>query len=221
MSFFCNPVGRKIVMAVTGLCLTIFLVVHLLGNLSLFAGPNGINAYAEKLQSLGPIVWIFRAVIALLVGLHVFFGVTLTLENVAANPEKYAVSKKLKTTFASETMIWTGAGVGLFLAYHLAHFTARVTPGIVKDVDIAGRFDVFRMVTADFAKAGIAGVYVVAMVALFLHLSHGVQSLFQTLGVADDKSLPKFAFGGTALSRLFLLGYASIPLVILFGLLAR
>jgi succinate dehydrogenase / fumarate reductase cytochrome b subunit len=221
MSILCSSVGRKVLMAVTGVCLALFLVVHLLGNLSVFAGPDGINAYAEKLHSLGAFVWVFRAAIAALLAVHVWFGITLTLENSAANPAKYAVSRKLKATFSSETMIWTGLVVLAFLVYHILHFTARMTPDIVKDIDLRGRFDVYKMVTASFHHGAIALAYTVGIAALFLHLRHGLQSLFQTFGVVDDKSLPKVDAGGKTVSAVFLVGYCVIPLFILFGLFAR
>src|SRR5512134_1393579 len=105
MRFTTSSVGRKVLMGGTGLIMVLFVIVHLLGNTSIFAGPGGINAYAAKLHGLGPFVWVFRLFMGAMLAVHMVFGVLLTLENSAANPGKYAVKKMQKATFASETMI--------------------------------------------------------------------------------------------------------------------
>jgi len=210
-------------MAATGLFMVLFIVVHLLGNSSIFAGPDGINAYAAKLHGLGPFVWVFRLFMGALLAIHVVFGVLLTLENWAANPGKYAVKKMLKATFASETMIWTGLLLLCFVVYHLLQFTVRITPDIVLGNDAKGRVDVFTMVVSSFRVTPISLVYLAAMVTLFLHLSHGIQSIFQSIGLSNDKALLQYERYGTLLAVLFLLGYCSIPVLILagFGIFAR
>jgi len=221
MRLLSDSIGRKAVVAVTGLFMVLFVVVHLLGNSTIFAGPDGINAYAEKLHGLGPFVWAFRLVMLCLLGLHVIFAVLLTLENRAANPDKYAVKKMLKANFASETMIWTGLLLLSFLVYHLLQFTARVTPDIVLGNDAKNRVDVFTMVFTSFRITPIALVYVAAMVTLFLHLSHGIQSIFQSIGLNNDKTMPQFSVLGKVLSAIFLVGYSAIPVLILVGILAK
>ena len=221
MQLLTNAVGRKVLMAVTGIFMVLFIVVHLLGNSSIFVGPDGINAYAAKLHSLGPVVWVFRAVMLALLLVHVWFGVTLTLENSAANPAKYAVSRKLKATFSSETMIWTGLLLLAFIVWHLLQFTVRVTPDIVKGVDAQGRYDVFTMVLTSFQHTWIALMYVAFMIVLFLHLKHGIQSFFQTLGLSNEKTLPSYGALGMVLSVIFLVGYCSIPVTILAGILPK
>jgi len=221
MRLLSDSIGRKAVVAVTGLFMVLFVVVHLLGNSTIFVGPDGINAYAEKLHGLGPFVWAFRLVMLCLLGLHVIFAVLLTLENRAANPDKYAVKKMLKANFASETMIWTGLLLLSFLVYHLLQFTARVTPDIVLGNDAKNRVDVFTMVFTSFRITPIALVYVAAMVTLFLHLSHGIQSIFQSIGLNNDKTMPQFSVLGKVLSAIFLVGYSAIPVLILVGILAK
>jgi succinate dehydrogenase / fumarate reductase, cytochrome b subunit len=223
MHLLSNTVGRKVLMAVTGLFMLLFVTVHLLGNTSIFAGPDGINAYAAKLHGLGPFVWVFRIFMGVMLAIHMIFGVLLTLENSAANPGKYAVKKMAKATFASETMIWTGLLLLCFIVYHLLQFTVRITPDIVLGNDTKGRVDVFTMVVSSFRITPISLVYLAAMVVLFLHLSHGIQSVFQSLGLSNDKALPQYERYGTLLSVLFLLGYCSIPVLILagFGIFAR
>jgi succinate dehydrogenase / fumarate reductase cytochrome b subunit len=221
MQLLTNTVGRKVLMGSSGILMVLFVIVHLLGNSSIFVGPDGINAYAEKLHSLGPLVWIFRAVMLALLLVHVWFGIALTLENSAANPAKYAVNRKLKATFSSETMIWTGLLLLAFIVYHLLQFTVRITPDIVKGVDAQGRYDVFTMVVTSFRSTSISLIYVAAMVALFLHLNHGIQSFFQTLGLSDDRTLPTYGALGKVLSVIFLVGYCAIPVTILAGILTR
>ena len=129
----------------------------------------------------------------------------------------------LKASFASEPMIWTGLLLLAFLAYPLAQFTLRVTPDIIPAALVNRPGDVFSMVVASFRVTPISLVYIAAMVALFLHLSHGIQSVFQSLGLSNDKALPQYERYGKLLSALFLLGYCSIPVLILagFGIFAR
>lgn len=220
MRLFSDSIGRKAVMAVTGLLMVLFVIGHLLGNLTIFAGPNGINSYAEHLHALPPVVWGTRIVMGVAVVLHVILSIQITLENWAANPEKYAVSRSLRATFASKNMIWTGVIVGAFIGYHLAHFTFHVTPSLVLGTDALGRFDVYTMVVASLASAAIGGVYVASMVALFLHLTHGIQSLFQTLGLSNAKLLPQYGLWGKVASVIFLVGFGAIPVAILARFLA-
>jgi succinate dehydrogenase / fumarate reductase cytochrome b subunit len=208
-------------MAGSGLFMVLFVIVHLLGNSSVFIGPDGINAYAEKLRGLGPFVWVFRLFMLAMLGIHLLFGILLTLDNWSANPEKYKVKKMLKATFASETMIWTGALLLVFIVYHLLQFTVRITPDVVLGEDAKGRFDVFTMMTSSFRHAPIVAIYVAAMVTLYLHLSHGMQSIFQSIGWNNDKTLPTYTRIGQVLAVVFLLGYSAIPVLILSGILTK
>jgi succinate dehydrogenase / fumarate reductase cytochrome b subunit len=219
MRLFSDSIGRKAVMAVTGLLMVLFVIGHLLGNLTIFSGANGLNAYAAKLQSLTPVVWSNRLVMGVAVILHLILSIQITLENNAANPTQYAVKKSLRATFASKNMIWTGLIVGTFIGYHLLHFTIRATPGLVLATDAAGRFDVYTMVVQSLGRGLIGLVYVVATISLFLHLSHGIQSTFQTLGLSNAKLLPMYGTAGKVLSAFFLIGLGAIPVVILVGLL--
>jgi succinate dehydrogenase / fumarate reductase cytochrome b subunit len=208
-------------MAITGLLMVLFVVGHLLGNLSIFAGADGINTYAAKLHSLAAVVWLTRVVMLTAVGFHLVISIQITLENNRANPTPYAVDRKLRTSFAGKNMIWTGLLLGAFIVFHLFHFTVRSIPGVVQIQDTLGRFDVFAMVADAFGHAITALVYVVAMVSLFLHLTHGIQSTFQSLGLNNPKTMPGFVKFGTALSVIFLIGYGSIPVAIFFGLIGK
>lgn len=222
MRLFSDSIGRKAVMAVTGLLMVLFVVGHLLGNLTIFAGPDGINAYAAKLHGeLTPVVWGTRIVMIVAVLLHLYLAIQITIENSAAKPDRYAVQNHLRATFASKTMIWTGVILGVFVLWHLLQFTFRVTPNLVLGEDSLGRFDVYTMVVNAFASALNSIAYVVAMVALFLHLSHGIQSSLQTLGLSNAVMLPRYGVAGKVLSGVFLVGFAAIPVVILVGFLSK
>ncbi len=219
MNLFTSTVGRKVLMAVTGLLLVLFITVHLLGNLSVFAGPDGINAYAKHLHDLGPLVWIFRLIMLCLFAVHITFGIQLYLENRAATPENYAIQKTLVTTFSAKTMIFTGLIILVFLLYHLLHFTVQVTnPDISAHhlpLDAAMRPDVFSMVVLSFQKAFIAIVYIIGMIALGLHLAHGVSSWVQTIGLSTGPSQDKVRVIGKFLAIVYALAYIAIPLFIL------
>ena len=219
MRILTSSVGRKILMSITGQLLIIFVLIHLIGNSTIFFGPNGINAYAEHLHSLPPLVWAFRLFMLAAVAVHICYGVMLTLENKAANPGAYAVKRQLKASFASENMVWTGVLIGCFIVYHLIQFTIHGTPDVVVGLDTANRPDVFRMVVTSFSNGLISLVYAAAMVMLFLHLSHGIPSFLQTMGWNNEKTIPVFGTGGKVISAFLMVAYISIPAVILAGLL--
>ncbi len=221
MSLFANAVGRKVLMGATGLFMLLFVLAHLLGNSSIFAGREALNAYAEHLHALGPLVWIARIVMGTMLAVHLFFGIILTMENSDANPTKYAVNKTLKANFFSQTMIWTGLLILGFLAFHLAQFTLRITPDITAEAAAKKPGDVFTMVVTSFNYLAIFGVYVGAMVALFCHLTHGIQSIFQSLGLSNKCTLPKVTSFGKVLATLLLLGYCAIPVAIITGILTK
>ena len=213
-----SSVGRKIIMAVTGIVLVAFVCVHLLGNSSMFVGADAINAYAQKLHSLGPFVWVFRLVMLVAFALHIAFGIQLTLENKAATPEANVQVKRLKTGFGAETMIVSGLVLLAFVIYHLLHFTVRVTnPEIYVPLGGHGMVDVYFMVVNGFKSVLPVIIYLAGMLFLFLHVSHGFQSLFQTLGLSNDKSLPVTGTVSKLVGFVLLLGYIAIPLSIVFG----
>ncbi len=214
-----STVGRKILMAVTGLMLVGFVTVHLLGNLSVFAGPDGINAYAVKLHSLGALVWVFRLAMLAIFAVHITLGIQLSMENRTATPVNYSIKSRMKTTFSSESMLYTGLILLAFLIYHLFHFTVQITnPEISANtlpLDAMMRPDVYSMVVLSFQKVFISLVYIVGMLALFLHLTHGLSSFVQTFGLNNGPSLEKVTLGGKLVAVGFLVAYVAIPVLIL------
>lgn len=219
MNLLKSTVGRKILMAVTGLMLISFISVHLLGNLSVFAGADGINAYAKHLHDLGPLVWVFRLAMLVIFAVHITFAVQLYLENRAATPDSYAVQKTLVTTFSAKTMIFTGLIILAFLLYHLLHFTVQITNPELSahhlPLDAAMRPDVFTMVTLSFQNVFISLVYIIAMIALMLHLMHGISSWVQTFGWSTGSSQDKVNALGKLVAIAFGLAYIAIPLLLL------
>lgn len=220
MSLLTGNVGRKVLMAVSGLFMVTFVVAHLLGNSTIFVGPDWINAYAEHLKELDLLVWPFRIFMFAMLSIHVFFGIMLTLENWGANPDKYAVSRRPRSTFAGRTMIWTGLLLLAFLVFHLLQFTFKITPEVVKVVDAQGRFDVYTMMVAGLRNKMVAAFYVLSMVALFLHTFHGIQSIFQSIGLNNDRTMPKFIMIGKISAVVFLVVFSAIPILILTWVLS-
>jgi succinate dehydrogenase / fumarate reductase cytochrome b subunit len=215
-----STVGRKILMAVTGQMMLLFVIIHLLGNTTIYFSK--LNAYAAALHALPVLLWMVRLFMAAMLCLHLFFGIVITLENKKAKPQPYSVTNHLSNTFAGRNMIWTGAVIGGFLVYHLLHFTIQVIDPAVsalRNPDALGRPDVLMMVVRSFQDIGIASLYVTSVAGLMLHLSHGVQSSLQTWGLNNERTLPIFVKMGTVLSVILFLGYAAIPVVIVAGLL--
>ncbi|ADU66852.1 succinate dehydrogenase cytochrome b subunit [Desulfurispirillum indicum] len=220
MQFIQSAVGRKIIMAVTGLCLVLFLFIHALGNLGVFSGPDGINAYADFLHSLGAGVWLFRIALGAIFVIHIAFAIQLTMENMAARPDNYTYKKDLRATFASKTMIYTGFVILAFAVYHLLHFTIRVTNPEIYGFDSLGRFDVFTMVVKGFSSVVVSLIYLIAMIALVLHTSHGIGSMFQSVGLNNDKALPVIQKVGKAVAIVLFIALISTPVAILIGIVS-
>ena len=227
MQLTSSSIGRKILMAITGQAMVLFAVVHLLGNSSIFGWLNGgINAYAEHLHSMPlPIIVGVRLILLAIVCVHIWFGITLTIENRGGRPQQYAVKSNQKVTFASENMIWTGVLLLAFLVYHLLHFTFQVispeTAALQNLVPLHNEMvpNVFGMVVAGFKNVFVSLIYAGAMAVLFLHLSHGIQSFFQTMGWSCDKSQPIIIKLGGLVALVLFLGYVTIPLTIFAGIL--
>jgi succinate dehydrogenase / fumarate reductase cytochrome b subunit len=221
MLFPTSTVGRKLVMAVTGLFMLVYVIAHVIGNYTIFAGA--INAYAEGLRHWPYIIvlWPSRTILLLSVVLHTWYGVVLKLENRKAKPEAYAVTRYRSASFAGRTMIWSGLAIAVFLVYHLLHFTFQVIDPALSALahpDSLGRPDVFTMVVESFGRMGIAALYVVGVLSLGIHLYHGIESSIQTLGLNNDRTLPVVVTIGITMSVLLFLMYAAIPVTIGTGL---
>lgn len=211
-------VGAKAVMAVTGLLLLLFVLAHMLGNLQVFLGPDALNGYAQKLQSLGGLLWVARIGLATILVLHVATAARLTRLNRQARPVGYAALSPQVTSYAARTMVLSGFVILAFVAFHLLHFTLGVThPEHFGHHDAQGRHDVYRMVVLGFQQAPVALLYVAAQALLALHISHGASSLFQSLGVTHPALRCVKERAGPALALLIFVGNVSMPLACLLG----
>ncbi len=209
------------IVALTGIILILFVVGHLLGNLQIFLGPDWINGYAQHLRDLGPLLWLVRIVLLATVIIHIYVTIRLAIDNRRARPEAYVQKHHVKASFASRHMVWSGLIVLAFIVYHLAHFTVRVTDprfALLKN-DPLGHYDVFSMMVYGFQNPYVSTFYVIGLFLLTLHLSHGSSSFFQSLGLNNQKLTPRLAFGGRVFAWLLFIGYTSIPIAILLGLI--
>jgi succinate dehydrogenase / fumarate reductase cytochrome b subunit len=214
-----SSLGKKYVMAITGLALFIFVIVHLAGNLQIFLGPDSINAYAKLLKSNLGLLWALRIGLLLIVVLHITTAIKLASANRRARPTAYTFKKPVASTFANRTILISGLIILVFIIFHLSHFTLGfVDPQYLHFEDPSRRHDVYRMMVKGFSNPIVSIFYILSMGLLLLHLSHGVSSLFQSLGLRSKKIfgfLDKFA----KLSALLIfLGNCAIPLAILAGM---
>ena len=215
-----SSIGKKALMALSGLALALFVLVHLAGNLLVFAGPDAMNAYAVKLRHFGPWLWVARGGLLSAALVHIWTSVALAVENRRARPRYYARYRARATSFVARFMLSTGVVFTAFLVYHLLHFTFRLThPEISNGVDALGRHDVYGMVVQSFQDRRLAVAYVIGVAAVCVHLSHGIASTFQTLGVNDERSLARVSLAGRLASAMVFLGYSAIPLAALLGYL--
>ena len=231
-SLFSSSIGRKFLMAFTGLVLFGFVTGHLVGNLQIFLPPEKINHYGHMLESLGGGLWLIRLFLLACVVVHIWLAIQLTLENRAARPESYGIDKINRATLASRVMARTGVVVLAFIIYHLLHFTVRAqhpewSEHTYRLADGTMVRDVYRMVVQGFSSLGVSAFYVVAVGLLSYHLAHGISSMFQTFGLKNEnwtRGLERFAaaycwayFLLNALIPLSVLGYVPV----LSGLIQR
>jgi succinate dehydrogenase / fumarate reductase cytochrome b subunit len=221
ISWLRSSIGKKALMAASGLLLVGFVVMHLLGNLLIYRGPEALNAYAKKLRDLGPMLWVTRGGLLAALVVHIVTSIQLSIENRKARPVRYARQRLAETTLAARTMLLSGILLLAYLVYHLLHFTFRITnPGISHATDALGRHDVYAMVMQSFAHPAIVLAYLAGVAVVCLHLSHGVASAFQTFGLTNERTLSLLTGLSRAFAALVFLGYASIPLAVLLGFIA-
>jgi succinate dehydrogenase / fumarate reductase cytochrome b subunit len=210
--FWRSTIGKKIVMAVTGLIGVGFVIGHMAGNLQVFLGPEKFNAYAAFLKSLGGLLWLVRAVLVAAVVLHVVAAVQLTRMRGKARPVAYrSGGQKEVSTIASRTIRWGGALLLFFIVFHILHFT---TLDIFPDYS---HTDAYGNVVKGFGKWWVVLLYVLAMAALGLHLFHGAWSSFRTLGASPASDQPLKRRVALLVAAIVWLGFTVIPLGVFFG----
>ena len=229
LRFWQSSIGRNIVVAVTGALLVFFLLGHVAGNLLIFQGRESINAYAQFLHEMlhGQGVWIARIGLLVCVVFHIWATVSLTIENRAARSQRYAYESTVQASKSSRIMIWSGLTILAFIVFHILHFTVRIDPDLANlpDVEYAEanpgekRHDVYAMMIKGFKNPLVSLFYVVSISLLCSHLSHGIASAFQTLGLRSRKASGFEHKLGWGISIALWVGFLSIPAAVMVGAL--
>lgn len=216
-AFIASTVGKKMVMAVTGIVLVLFVIGHMIGNLQVFLGPEALNHYAELLRELGHggLIWVVRGGLLAAVLLHIWAATALTLGSWSARPQGYRRRQQwTESTYASRTMRWGGPILLIFIVYHLLHFTTGTAHGDF----VVG--DVYHNVISGFSIWWVSAFYVFAQLVLGLHLYHGVWSMLQTLGLSHP-SYNRVRFGlSTLITAVVVVGNISIPVAVYTGVVS-
>lgn len=218
LKFFMGSVGSKVMMAVTGLGLWVFITGHLAGNLTAYVGRDAFNHYAETLHANPALIWAARLALLLAIPLHFLFAVRSTRANAEARPVPYAAENRTPARLAAKTMILSGMVIGVFILYHLGHFTLRVV-NVTEAKGPTGAFSPFDMLVQGFQNPFIAGFYIVGQVLLAQHLSHGIYSLFQHLGLWGRRWTPWLKNASLIVGYGICLLFLSIPVSVLLGII--
>lgn len=242
-----SSLGKKYLMAITGVVLCLFVLGHMAGNLQVFLDPYYINDYAYHLQHLPyGLLWVIRTVLLSTVLIHIGVSVVLTIENAKARPDDYKYKSTAAASYASRTMRVSGVILFLFIVFHIAHFTTRQVPGQEFNdaiVDASGTtyalhvdhvtpegkvvvdkyghakevHNTHAMIISGFSRWWVSAIYIVAMFLLSNHLRHGVSSMFQSLGLRNSGTLPFLTLVAWIYSVVVFLGYIAIPVAVTFG----
>lgn len=216
-----STIGKKAIMAVTGIILYGFVIVHMIGNLKVFEGPEGFNAYSHFLRVVGEpalpagtLLWVIRIVLLVSVVAHVMAAIQLTRIDAAGRPVSYHKVKRKQASFASLTLRWGGVAIFFFVIYHLLHFTV----GTAHPQFVEG--DAYHnLVNGFMLQKWSAGAYIVAVAALGTHLYHGVWSAMQTLGLNNRRNDKLFRALAVLSGVGLFVGFATIPVVVLLGII--
>lgn len=213
--FYASMVGKKVVMGVTGLIGVGFVIMHSLGNLLVFRGPDAINNYSHFLKGTGELLWGLRIVLIVAVILHVIAAVQLTRQSRAARPIGYAKQERQVATVASRTMRWGGAFLLVFIVLHILHFTT----GTIRPEGVFSREDVYANIILSFRIWWVALFYILAMVALGLHLFHGAWSSVRSIGVSPPSPEPLHHRLSLAIAILVWAAFTAIPVAVITGII--
>jgi succinate dehydrogenase / fumarate reductase cytochrome b subunit len=207
-----SSVGKKLIMAVTGLIWVAYLITHVLANLLVFQGPSKINAYSAFLHGTGGALWAARLVLIAALVLHVIAAVQLAARSKKARPVGYVAGREPQvSTLASRTIRWGGALIFVFLVYHILHFTVGTAhPGFVEG-------DPYHNVATGFRNPFVVLLYLIAMAAVGLHLYHGVWSSGRSLGMSQPSPHPLRRTAALVLALLVWLGFTVIPIAVYAG----
>ena len=213
--FYSAAIGKKIVMGVTGLIGIGFVLLHMAGNLLAFRGSEALNAYAHFLASTGELLWLLRITLIVSVILHVIAAYQLTIQNRAARPVGYVDREPQVSTWAARTMRWGGVLLLVFIVLHIMHFT---NPGWKPD-GVFVKSDVYANIVTSFQIWWVTLSYVVAMIALGLHLYHGTWSSVRSIGAAQPSPRPLHRKAALVLAVIIWLGFTAVPVAVFAGLI--
>jgi succinate dehydrogenase / fumarate reductase cytochrome b subunit len=221
VGFYEAPIGKKAVMAVTGLMLFGYVVAHLVGNLQIYAGPDQINRYAAFLHAPASqgFLWGARSVLAACVVLHVLASIQLWFQKRAARPIAYTKKDDAATSYAARTMMWSGPIVAAFVVFHILHLTVGSVRGLPVLEVAEHEPNVYANVVAGFSNPLVAGFYILAIALLSTHLYHGVWSLFQSLGADHPRYTPCLRRLAKVVAILIAAGNISIPVAVMAGVI--
>lgn len=210
LGFLSSTIGKKAVMAISGIALFGFVLVHLIGNLQIFLGPDVFNAYARSLRHLPALVWSARIVLLVMVSLHIWVSLQLAVGKSEARPIGYEKYVSAGSMYASRTMYMSGPIIAAFVVYHLLQFTFGVGGTAFE------QFDAYGNVINGFRVPLVSGFYVVAIALLCVHLRHGLWSIFQTLGFHHERYLRRVKTAAGVIAALIFVGFVSIPIAVVF-----
>jgi len=212
-----SSISSKACMAATGIALSGFVLVHLLGNLLIYFGSDALNFYAHSMQTNTGLLWTARIGLLVVFLSHIALAIQLQIQNKASRPVGYKCQGTVEASLASRTMIYSGIMIFFFVCYHLAHFTLHWIHDTNPGLDAKGRLDVYSMLITGFRQPLISSIYLLAMFSVAFHLRHGVSSLFQSLGLNHDKYSGLLLKIGVGFSAFIFLGNISIPLLVFLG----
>ena len=218
-SYLNSSIGKKHLMAITGLLMVLFSIAHMAGHLIMFGGQEAYNTYAHNLQSLGALKWLVRVGLFSILMAHFLSALSLKASNDAARPIKYVKFVPIRTTAYARYMVATGLALFVFLLFHILHFTVQVVPNEYFGTLVNAKPDVFNAFVSAFMNPLFLGTYVLAMLFLCMHLAHGVSSAFQSLGWKHPKYDPLIVRLGPLLGVILFLGFIAPPLATLAGVI--
>jgi succinate dehydrogenase / fumarate reductase cytochrome b subunit len=210
--FYESTIGKKAIMAVTGLILFGFLIAHMLGNLQIFLGPTVMDHYAETLHGNPALLWSVRTILLISVVLHIWASIQLTILKKEARPVAYVKRANVSSSWASRSMMLSGPIIAGFVVFHLLHLTTgTIHPNFVE-------LHAYENLVTGFAVVPFAIVYIVVMILIGFHLNHGIWSLFQSLGLSHPRYTPMIKKFAAVFSWILIAGFISVPVAVLTGL---
>jgi succinate dehydrogenase / fumarate reductase cytochrome b subunit len=207
--FYESTIGKKAIMAVTGLILFGFLIVHMLGNLQVFLGRDVMNHYAETLHGNPALLWTARTILLISVALHIWASIQLSIIKKDARPVSYVKRANVGSSWASRSMMLSGPIIAAFVVFHLLHLTTgTIHPQFVE-------LHAYENLVTGFLVVPFALVYIVVMILIGFHLSHGVWSMFQSMGMSHPRYTPLIKRFASIFSWILVAGFISIPVAVL------